>query len=393
MTSLAGQGVWVDSRVIPHIYNKNIDHSTGEITLGTDGKSVASDNAARRDLRYKLQATAKRLLPKEAVSQCMHRCGSGGVAINVSQSSGIASFDGVVTCKSVWVCPVCSAKISNGRRKELNEVLEWARTWGHQPVLLTLTARHGAADSLAGLLAAMKLAKKKFHQSREWRALDPNLVGHITATEVTHGVNGWHVHYHMILLVVAPSERIALEMCDLQSVWLRVLAHNSVGLSGNGHAFDAQGAGKAGDYVTKWGAAEEITLTGSKKSSGGGSTPFQLLATATDAGVSPGDQARAESLFIEYAKEFKGKRQLVWSRGLKRVLGIIDRTDDEIADEPEADDYQEVYRVDRHTWRLVVRRRLQAELLRVAEAGGSQAGLFIESWILALHNQERLKHG
>lgn len=364
----------------------------GVITLGTDGKSVgkASDSAedsnssARRALRFRLQATARKLLPKEQVAQCMHRCGAGGVVINVNTASGRASFDGVATCKSVWLCPVCSSRISNVRRKELNTMLEWARQWGHQPLLITLTARHGVNDSLAGLLAAMKLAKKKLHQSREWAGLAGYVVGHITATEVTHGVNGWHVHYHMLVLVDASSQQLAMEIFDLESVWLRCLNHKGVSLAGNGHAFDVQGAGAAGDYVGKWGAAEEITLTGSKKGNGKGSTPFQLLAAAES------DPAAA-TLFCEYAQQFKGKRQLVWSRGLKRVLGIVEMSDEEAAEVPEEEgEYIEVARITRGSWRLVVRRGLQAELLEVAEQHG---GFAVEMWILALHNQERLNNG
>lgn len=364
--------------------NRIVDSTTGEILLGTDAKSVATeDSAGRRALRYKLQGIAKRLLPKERVAQCQHRCGRGGVEINVSSSTGRASYAGVVTCGSVWLCPVCSSKISNARRKELNQVLSWCREHGYQPVLMTLTARHGLADSLAGLLAAMKLAKRKLHQSREWRALESSLVGHITATEVTHGDNGWHVHFHMLLLVDARTEFRALELCDLERVWLRVLNHKQVMLGGNGYAFDAQGASHAGDYVSKWGAAEEVTLSGSKRGNGKGQTPFELLnAAEQDMG--------AATLFLEYAKEFKGKRQLVWSPGLKHLLRIIEKSDQEVNEEPEEEDYQVVAIVPRATWALVVKRRLQAELLEVAEQGGSA---YVDAWISALHNQERVTNG
>lgn len=375
------------------IYSNKIVDIDGVITLGTDAKSsVFQDSpsgSARRALRYDLQLTARKLLPNERVAQCMYRCGHGGVAINMSPA-GIASYSGVVTCGSVWHCPVCSAKVSNTRRKELNQVLEWSRNMGYQPVLMTLTARHGIGDSLAGLLAAMKRAKAKFHDTKEFRLLKPYLVGHITATEVTHGVNGWHVHYHMICIVDAKSQQIALQMCDLQSVWLRVLNSKSVMLGGNGYAFDCQGAGGAGDYVSKWGAGEEVTLTGSKKAGGKGSTPFQLLAVASDSRGGGSEADRAAQLFLEYAKEFKGKRQLVWSKGLKRLLNIIEKTDEEVSNEPEEEDYTEVARISKGSWRLVCRRGLQAELLDVAEQGGE---LYVEMWILALHNQERLKNG
>lgn len=372
--------------------NRIVDSNTGEvITLGTTAKSsVSGGSSDSRALRYRLQYEARCLLPGERVAQCMHRCGQGGVAINVSQSSGIASFSGVVTCGSVWLCPVCSAKISNSRRKELNTMLEWARNEGHYPVLITLTSRHGVNDSLAGLLAAMKRAKAKLHDTKEFRLLKGSLVGHVTATEVTHGVNGWHVHFHMIAIVQCASEDIVLEMCDLSGAWLRVLKSKSVMLSGNGYAFDCQGAGGAGNYVAKWGAGEEVTLTESKRASSGSSTPFQLLATSADTGVGGSEADRASQLFIEYATQFKGKRQLVWSKGLKKLLAIVERSDEEVAAEEEEEDYIEVARVPKASWRLVVRRNLQAELLSVAEEGGA---LYVEMWLLALHNQEALKDG
>lgn len=388
----------MSTAVIPYSNNNNkyINTNTGEISiLGTTAKSVHNEESSsaveRRALRFRLQNTARALLPQERVAQCMHRCGQGGVAINVSLSSGIASFAGVVTCGSVWTCPVCSNKISNGRRKELNTILEWARQWGYQPVLMTLTARHGIQDSLAGMLRLMKLAKQKFHRTREWVALSGYLIGHVTATEVTHGANGWHVHYHMLMLVDAKTQADALSMCDLQSVWLRVLNSKSIQLGGNGYAFDAQGASAAGDYISKWGAAEEIALTGSKQAGGKGSTPFQLLATSATAG-SGSEADRAAQLFKEYAKEFKGKRQLVWSKGFKRVLNIIEKSDEELSDEPEADDLVEIAIVPKKVWRMVVRRNLQAELLSVAEEGGAH---YVDIWCqaLILQTERGFKHG
>lgn len=371
------------SALIPYkdIY---INTNTGELvdstitTLGTAAKSV--HGAESRAARYALQATARRLLPDERVAQCMHRCGPGGVAINIAPATGLASFAGVVTCGSVWLCPVCSARISHHRRGELNTLLSWARRELYQVRLVTLTARHGSDDKLADLLRAMKGAKKRLHNSRAWHRLDDYVVGHVTATEVTHGVNGWHVHFHMLVIL-----RDGLWLgggLELDEVWLRALAKE--GLQGNGHAYSEQNGDAAGEYVAKWGAAEEIAL-GDQKVSKGGRTAWQLLAAAaTD------DQAAM--LFRDYASCFKGSRQLVWSVGLKKVVNILEKSDAELADEPEDNEVVEVARVPRALWRVVVRRNLQAELLSVAEEGGS---LYVDIWLQALQLQEskRVENG
>ncbi len=369
-----------------YINNNNID------TLGTTGKFVVGEDFARvqrRSTRFRLQATARRLLPKEQVAQCMHRCGQGGVVVNIAQSTGIASFSGVATCGSVWMCPVCSAKISNSRRNELNTLLGWARNMGYQALLLTLTARHGLDDSLADLLSGMKAAKKRFHQSAAWRACKSELIGHITATETTYGSSGWHVHFHMIVIVDCPSEDLALHKFDLIDDWLAALRpvkrrntaqqqqQQQVNLEGNGHAFSIQGANAAGDYVGKWGAGEEVALTNTKKTRDGkGQTPWELLAAAE------WDPASA-ALFVEYAKHFKGKQQLVWSVGFKAVLCIIEQTDKQVADAPDAD-WVQVAIVPKQVWQVIVRRGLQAELLHVAEQGGYE---YIDAWLRALQLQ------
>lgn len=426
---------------INNVQSNRIDINTGEIlSLGTNAKSVqstenASSASARRTQRYALQAIARKLLPKERVAQCQHRCGRGGVSIQYSPSSGYASYAGVVTCGSVWTCPVCSNRISNHRRKELNTLLSWSRKMGYQPLLMTLTARHGADDSLGDLLDAMKTAKKRFHNSRAWKSLQSTTVGHVTATEVTHGLNGWHVHFHMLIVADCPNEQVAMQRYDLSDAWLAALRPprkygsntktvkswvpqepsliglpmfpqakqitsvpqaplvnqpqpQKLVLTGNGYAFDLQDASHVEDYITKWGAGEELALSGVKDSrQGKGRTMWQLLDdAATD--------RHAASLFVEYTEEFHGRRQLVWSPGLKNILGILEKTDEQLSSEPEDEDYVEVARVPRNTWKLVLRRGLQAELLDVAESGGlDQAGHYVNMWVLALHNQERLRDG
>jgi hypothetical protein len=75
-----------------------------------------------------------------------------------------------------------------------------------------------------------------------------------------------------------------------------------------------------------------------------------------------------KALFQEYAVVFKGRRQLVWSEGLKALLSIEDASDEEIASRPEEGD--ELGNLDLDTWRRVVRAKKRGELAAIAGAYG-----------------------
>lgn len=306
--------------------------------LGITAKSISQtapkkmpDTPAqeRRATRYRHQRAAASLLPGSRTGLCLWAVASMSYGVDVIHSTAEdrARFSGLQTCGSVWACPCCSGTVSETRRGELNALLAWARAEGLHPVMLTLTARHGAADALPTLLSGMKDAKRRLSVHRTSTALRPRIVGHVTATEVTGGgANGWHPHFHQVMLVRADDQAAALALVEtLREPWLASLRR--AGLDGAGAAFQVQGATAAGQYLGKWGAAEELALSG-KKSGRAGRSPFQLLADYADQG-----DKRAGALFAEYAAAFKGRRQLVWSPGLKKRAGI-----DEVSDERAAED-------------------------------------------------------
>jgi hypothetical protein len=327
--------------------------------LGINGKS--GDQKAFRNWRRSAygdtRKAAKLLMGKdEKLSLSLHNCNWSGfedyVGLHRSLETGRASFSGLQTCKKVWLCPCCSARISWLRKLELDTLLAWARSQGYFVKLLTLTASHKRGDALAPLLASLKGAKKRLRERREWRALP--LVGSVTATEVTHGANSFHPHFHEILIF-----RENVDLSPLLPVWLKCLS--GFGLSGNERALHSQNADAAGDYIAKFGAAEELTLTGSKDGRGKSSrSPWQLLA---DSGV---DDPQASAAWIEYALAIKGARQLVWSRGLKALSGVDDVTDDDISDPVSEKELLAVWQ-SRGLWKEA--RPYRASLLEAAETG------------------------
>lgn len=358
----------------------------GPGALGKVTRSV--DRAGREAARLRtlqLQRQAAALLPDERVRTCLWAVVSRGASVRVELRSyegdeRRASFRGLQLCGSVWLCPVCSRRIGERRRGELNALLAWARGQGLWPVMLTLTARHGLRDDLVAQLDAMKRAKRRLRQRREWRAIQGAIAGTVTATEVTHGAAGWHTHFHEIVLVRAASEAAAVAMLDgLAPAWLACL--RGLGLDGLGErAWRVQGAGAAGSYVAKWGAAEELTLSGQKAARGKGRTPLQLLAAARE-----GD-GEAAALWRAYGLAFKGRRQLVWSPGLRALVGLDDVSDEEAAAEggegaepagvPEPEVVAEIGPAEWYG-RPGVRgaRHRRAQILDAAERGGAAAVL------------------
>lgn len=346
----------------------------GEALLGITAKSVRHSEGRSDRFRHQRHA-AKLLGGKARVGLCRWSVVSKSAGVDMVASSygdgqgDRVHYEGLQTCGSVWACPCCGARISETRRDEMNQLLAWARAQGYRVMMLTLTARHGRDDDLAELLDRMKDAKQRWARHRVYRRIKPRMIGSVTATEVTGGgAHGWHPHFHVIVILEGDED-----LTPLQDAWLASL--RGAGLDGAGAAFQAQGADAAGNYIAKWGAAEELTLSQRKKGRGRtGRTPAQLLAASCDE-----VDREAGRLWAEYATVFHGRRQLVWSRGLKALAGIGDIDDEEAAQDQQQDGQVETARanIPHQVWRdNVAARRAdrRAELLdRAEEVGPDEA--------------------
>lgn len=278
---------------------------------------------------------------KQRVTTCRFAVISKADPIEVMHGQSRSWFTGLQVCGSVWSCPCCSDRISQRRREEANLALAYARQNKLQIYMITMTASHQLGDDLAALKVAMTDAWRKMQRRRDWRDLKVNIVGTIRALEVTYGANGWHPHFHMI--VIAKS-KIKGRLEAMSDAWLKSL--DSVGLSASAErGWDVQNADKAGSYLAKFGAAEELTLAGKKRGRRGSRTAFQLLEDY----VVEGDKA-AGALFRDFAIAFKGSQQLVWSQGLKDLVGVEELDDEELAGDAE-DDPELRGLIDYETWR------------------------------------------
>jgi hypothetical protein len=280
-----------------------------------------------------------------------------GPLVAIKERDGRCFPSGVKSCGSVWVCPVCSAKIRARREIELEAACrEWVDRGG-QLAMLTFTLRHDQSMHLDEVLHALTLSYRKLRNRKAFRVLREFLGGAVKALELTYGQNGWHPHLHVLLFVKPEVERELVEAIKegLITDW-RELAADSLGsVPSVARAIDllwfGSDAETAAGYVSK--IAKEISLADTKS----GYDPFALL------DVEGVERDRAVALFIEYANVMRGRHSIDWSPGLRDLLGIgADKTDEEIA--AEDDEVGEIVDcVELKEWnRLVVAGRVQEHL-------------------------------
>ena len=105
-----------------------------------------------------------------------------------------------------------------------------------------------------------------------------------------------------------------------------------------------------------------------KQAKAGGETPFDLLRAV----LADKSDRQAAALFSEFGRVFKGKRQLSWSRGLRARFDLVEKTDEEIAQEhTEGAELLGLISVDE--WRDVLRVQARGVVLELAAAGGWSA--------------------
>ena len=323
-----------------------------------------------RKFRYSLKNVAGRILPKERVARCGHRLLGPQATVCMGKSG--AYIAGVETCGSVWTCPVCAAKISEGRRIEVAQCLDGHVKAGGDVYMGLFTMPHHALETCAKLKGFVTRSWQKVLAGEPWKRAKMRfgIVGYVRALEITHGANGWHPHIHALFLTARlPDGEFKELQLWLGERWMAVvqrLAGKAVNLSIGYNLQKACSVSAAGDYVAKWGVDSEISKAHLKVSKRGGRSPWQLL---TDAG---GGDKRAEALFRSYALAMKGSRHLTWSRGLReQYVRRAVLSDEELAklEMPHKGDIV-IGLLDREIWGRICKSKLIPLLLSTAEDSG-----------------------
>lgn len=249
--------------------------------------------------------------------------------------------------------------------------------------MLTFTLSHRQRQPLKAILNTLREAHRRFKSGRAFQTMQQDYTwsGSITALEVTHGDNGFHPHLHeLVFFLPMSSDKFKEFEQAAKKRWIESLAAFSWSANYE-YALDVrEGDDTVTRYVAKygkmpempsWSIEREIAKAPTKRAIEGGRTPFQLL---LDYGE--GDKA-AGLLFVEYAREFKGRRQLVWSRGLRSMLQLPDEIADAEIAETLPKELEILASISKDAWKWLMRqpRDVRGDILAIAGTG-DKARLF-----------------
>lgn len=301
----------------------------------------ADHNRPKEEPKKRLHDTLDRLRRYQdgRVALCGKGCAYGIEHVEIQRAAEQCRLKGVFRCGSVWSCPVCAWRIITGRAAEATQAVQW---WGMNRVaLMTLTIRHQDGEDLRALRSGLIKCWADLQQSRWWRGgkkqdyldgvrAEIGVQHMIRVQEVTYGWHGWHPHLHVALFIddknfnVADKAQRDAMNAKLQERWAAIVEKRL----GKNHLPDEHGVKlspcKREDYISKLGL--ELAFTPSKQ--GRGRTQWNLMGD-----LSAYHKPKDAALWREYSAAYKGCQQLRWSDGLKKLAGIGEKLDEDIAAE------------------------------------------------------------
>jgi len=385
---------------------RSIDAKTGQLFYfrikGKGNNTKFIHKKSSDDLlsdRFSMQKVMAKLLPKYRVSKCLNTVRMKGKGISVFRSleHGTISLSNLQTCASVWHCPVCAAKISERRRKEVNQAIEKHKATGGSISFVTRTVPHTKSDSLLDLRDKFRAADAFYKGHRDYKMImKANGVIHsIKVFELTVGEsNGWHLHVHEVLfhkagafrgvaVTVNPDYQHFLDCmrAGLYKRWAASAVKAGFDEPSFANGLQIQNGDFAAEYFAKWGHESESTwgldaeLTKTHiKTAKKGFSPFDLIRLYRDT-----KNEELVPIIKEYAESMHGQRQLIWSRGLKGLYGVDDISDDALVEEKD-DDAVEIGVVCPIQWKFVVKNDLRVEFMLLAQQGWDVLTDFLTSF-------------
>lgn len=266
-------------------------------------------------------------VPKRAVP---HWWSSWRLDASCRQLSQIWYEDYYCHCKSIWVCPRCAPVIAFGRRFIVRDLIVQAKREDNKECyLLTLTTRHDFTMSLDETLSKLEDANSRLWA--DWKVKqvkNESFVGRVTVLEIMYGKNGWHPHFH-ILLVGEKGLNIKELLKLFNEKWLAML--KKVGLEGlDGYACNLEACKDVNDYLTKI----PCEICGVSKKDGKFPKHLNFFQLVSKCAQTPNGQRKRklENLIFEYYEATKHRQFMHFSRGLKERYGVEDESEETFMD-------------------------------------------------------------
>lgn len=257
--------------------------------------------------------------PSYRVMTCHGRLGGEVEVWRDIRNQGRALYHGVIKCGDYWRCPICSHRITMGRRAEIADIYNQVAGPGQGVAyLVTFTVPHHRSDRLEDLLRQMLYARDRLADGAWGKSLTrpagktaktayrlgDMYIGRMRTLEITwSSANGWHPHLHEMWVFdrEVPHDRRGLfdrlpeawaDACE--DWWLRRPGANGVDL--RRMYSNAEYLSKFGAETRSWGPEYELAAGHGKTRTVG---PWTLLENSMY-----GDEV-SRLAFVEYAHALK----------------------------------------------------------------------------------------
>jgi len=276
-----------------------------------------------------LHRLARALMPRERLALCgvALRYGASGVVVR-RLPDGRAAYSGLYRCGDFWRCPSCRVTLGIRRARQIETALRAHVDAGGSALLATYTVPHDRDESLPVVLARLAGTWRRYAKSVLRDVLGRHYVGAVRALEVTHGVSGWHPHYHALVFVSPGLPYLTPVSVALAERWSQVAGAE---WRADVRQVARDGVAAVARYLTTdgiSGASYEVASPAAKVPAG--RSYVQIL----------WDYARYRSsadaaLVYEYAAALHGVHHLTVSPRLRRLYDFVDPALDwaQIADE------------------------------------------------------------
>lgn len=321
-----------------------------------------------------------------------------------AKKSGRALYHQVVKCGDFWRCPVCSHRITMGRRAEIANIYNQVAGRGQGAAyLVTFTIPHQKTDLLEDLLRQMLYARDRLGDGAWGKSLTRPAgktaktayrlgdlyVGRMRTLEITYSsANGWHPHLHEMWVFSGeiPASRLSLfaslpdawgDAC--QDWWLNRPGARGVDMRrmyGN-----AEYMAKFGAEKRTWGAEYELAAGHGKTRTVG---PWSLLESSMYGDLS------SRAAFVEYAHALKSVSPSSIHIGGRLAYAIkqlgLTASDDAELSSGLGSDAELLATLTKSEFKLIAQNSAYDFVLRLIESSGIQSA---REWITKLENQNK----